>query len=193
LHALIDRPNPGKEAEMRKFIESLGGPLLMLERRLLPYWGGSDNRGGVTSQLSNGAAPGSLSDYDRACETSRLITDLKVHDGLGVVFWGELLDLCLEKENDGVFFAIRPYYVVENFEAHIKFVKENPGMFQREFEILLSTGNAIVFDSVFAGTDLHRDSLEIDVLPGVYEVLTCEYKAPNAETVFHKFRRYRDA
>jgi hypothetical protein len=35
---------------MLKIIDSNGGPLIMLESELLPYWGGADNIGGVTPQ-----------------------------------------------------------------------------------------------------------------------------------------------
>jgi hypothetical protein len=176
---------------MPKIIDSNGGPLIMLERKLLPYWGGDDNTGGVTPQRLDRVTLESLSDYDRASEIRGWIAPLQVRDRRGVVFWGDRLGLGLERENDRVFFAIRPFYEIENLQDHIKFVKENSNVFKNDFEILFSHGNAIVFDSAFPGVEIHGDYLEIETLPGIYEVLTYEHKAQGAEAVFHKFQLYR--
>src|SRR5260370_26532364 len=123
---------------MLKIIDSNGGPLIMLERELLPYWGGIDNIGGVTNQRRNRVPFEGSSDYERACNIRGWIALLQVRDGAGVVFWGDRLGLGLERENDTVFFAVRPYYEIENLQDHIKFVKANTNRFTKDFEIVIS-------------------------------------------------------
>jgi hypothetical protein len=105
--------------QMLKFIDSNGSPLIMLERDLLPYWGGSDNIGGVTNPHRNKMPFEGPSDYDRGCEIRGWIAPLQVHDRAGVVFWGDHLGLALVRESANVFFAVRPYYEIENLEDHV--------------------------------------------------------------------------
>jgi hypothetical protein len=173
---------------MPKIIDSYGGPLIMLERELLPYWGGLDNIGGIRPQRVDSEP---LTDYGRACNIRGWIAPLKVLMRSGVVFWGDHLGLGLERENDTVFFAVRIYYEIDNLQDHIEFAKENPNCFKKDFDILISSGNAIVFDSVAPGVEVRRNYLEIDIVPGLYEVLTYEQKAQDAEIVFHKFQLCR--
>jgi hypothetical protein len=171
-----------------RIIQSNGGPLLMLERALLPYWGGMDNIGGVRPQSVHG---GPLTDYDRACNIRDWIAPLKVLNGTGIVFWGDDLGLGLERESDTVFFAVRIYYVIDNLEDHIDSARENPNCFKKDFDIFLSSSKVTVFDSVATGFEVRRSYLEIDIVPGLYEVLTYEQKTPDAEIVFHKFQLRR--
>jgi hypothetical protein len=177
---------------MPKIIDSNGGPLIMMERELLPYWGGADNVGGVRPERRDRVTFKSLSDYERASKIRGWIAPLQVHDRPGVVFWGDRLGFGLERENDRVFFAIRPFYEIENLQDHIKFVMENPDIFKKDFEIVISCSNALVFDSAFPGVEIRGDYLEINISPGIYEVLTYEHKTQNAEAVFHKFNLYRN-
>jgi hypothetical protein len=60
-----------------KWIESTGGPLLLLERALLPYWHGS---------FGNTTA---ATDYDRACEIADYVGAIEVGSGIGVVLGEE--------------------------------------------------------------------------------------------------------
>ncbi|HWF95803.1 MAG TPA: Imm21 family immunity protein [Xanthobacteraceae bacterium] len=176
---------------MLKFIDSNGGPLLLLQRDLLPYWGGIDNIGGVANPHRNRMPFEGPSDYDRGCEILGWIAPLQVHDRAGVVFWGDHLGLALVRESAKGFFAVRPYYEIDNLEDHVRFAEENPNCFTKEFEIVVSCSQAIVFDSASPGLEIIGDRLEIDVLPGIYEVLTYWQKTPDAEVVFHKFNLCR--
>jgi hypothetical protein len=173
--------------KMVEFIDSNGGPLLMLEQDLLPYWGGIDNIGGVANPHRNRVPFEGPSDYDRAGEVKGWIAPLQVHDRAGVVFWGNHLGLALVSQSEATFFAVRPYYEIEDLQDHIKFVKENPNCFTKDFETLISFGRAIVFDSAFPGLEIIGSRLVIDALPGIYEVSTYWQKIPDAEVVFHKF------
>jgi Immunity protein 21 len=175
---------------MLELIDSNGGPLLMLERDLLLYWGGISNIGGIANPHRNiipfDDAP---CDYNRACEIRGWIGPLQVGNRAGVVFWGDDLGFGLVRESDTVFFAVRPFVDIDNLEDHIEIVKENPESFKKELEIVISPGKFIVFDSACPGWDLTGGRLEMDVLPGRYEVFTYWQKVPNAEVVFHKFCR----
>jgi hypothetical protein len=57
---------------------------------------------------------------------------------------------------------------------------------------VISSRNAVVFDSVAPGVEVRRNYLEIDIDPGLYEVSTYEQKAQDAEMVFHKFQMRSD-
>jgi hypothetical protein len=177
---------------MPKIIDSLGGPLLMLERELLPYWGGTDNIGGIRPERTDAEF---RTDYQRACNVRDFIAPLKVHAGSGIVFSGGDPGLGLERQSGSLFFAVRIYYEIDNLEDHIGFAKGNPDCFKHDFDILLSSGKVIVFDSVFTGVqvrdnhgEVRRNYLEIDIEPGLYEVLTYEQEIQDAEIVFHRFQ-----
>src|ERR1019366_1731977 len=175
---------------MLELIDSNGGPLIMLERDLLPHWGGIFNIGGVANPHRNRIPFDDLPcDYNRACEIRGLIGSLQVGDRAGVVFWSEDLGFVLVRESDTVFFAVRPYVDIDNLEEHIEVVKENSESFKKELEIVISSGKFIVFDSACPGWDITGGRLEMDVLPGRYEVFTYWQKVLDAEVVFHKFRR----
>jgi hypothetical protein len=170
---------------MPKIIESYGGPLLMLERELLPYWGGMDNIGGVSPERVDREP---LTDYQRACSIRDFIAPLQVLTESGIVFSGGDLGLGLERENATVFFAVRIYYEIDNLQDHIEFAKRSANLFKKEFDVLLPGSQMIVFDSVAPGRELRSGYLEIDIVPGFYEVLTYEQKTQDAEIVFHKFQ-----
>src|SRR5437899_1012618 len=104
---------------MPKIIDSNGGPLIMLEPKLLPYWGGADNIGGVAPERLDSVSFEARSDYERASRIRGWIAPLQVFVGPGVVFWGDRLGFGLEKENDRVFFAVRPFHEIENLQDHI--------------------------------------------------------------------------
>jgi hypothetical protein len=174
---------------MPKIIESYGGPLLMLERELLPYWGGLDNIGGVSPERVDREP---FTDYQRACEIREFIAPLQVLIESGVVFSGGDLGLGLERENYAIFFAVRIYCEVDNLQDHIEFAKKNASLFKKDFDILLPGSNMIVFDSVAPGRELRSGYLEFDIVPGLYEVLTYEQKTQDAEIVFHKFQMRLD-
>jgi hypothetical protein len=147
---------------MLKYIDTYGGPLLMLERELLPYWGGIDNIGGVAPHRLDGMTFNS--DYERAGAVPGWVGPLRVRDRSGVVFWGDHLGLALERENDTAFLAVRPFYEIDDLRDIIKFVKENANCFEKKFEISFPSRSAIVFDSACPGLEI-RDCLEIDILP----------------------------
>jgi hypothetical protein len=172
---------------MLKFIDSNGGPLLMLEHDLLPFWGGTDNIGGLSTTHRNRGPFEGPSDYDRACEIRDWIAPVRVRDGTGLVFSGDDLGLGLARMNNATFLAVRIYYQIEDIDGHIEFAKEHPELFVKEFEVSISSNSATVFDSAFPGVEVGPQHLKIDILPGIYEVLTYEHKAQNAETIFHKF------
>jgi hypothetical protein len=87
---------------------------------------------------------------------------------------------------------VRIYYEIDNLEDHIEFAKKNPNCFKKDFDILMPASKMIVFDSVVPGVELRSGYLEIEIVPGLYEVLPYEQKIQDAEIVFHKFQLHRD-
>jgi hypothetical protein len=170
-------------------------PILVLERELLPYWGGTDNIGGIRPQRADAEL---RTDYQRACNIRDFVAPLKVHAGSGIVFSGDDLGLGLERQSGSLFFAVRIYYEIDNLDDHIGFAKDKPDCFKKDFESMLSSGKVIVFDSVFTGVEVRdnhgevrRNYLEIGVEPGLYDVLTYEQKIQEAEIVLYKFQLRR--
>ena len=152
---------------MLEFIHWVGGPLIMLERDLLPCWGGIYNIGGVANSHRNIMPFEGPSDYDRAGEIKGWIAPLHVNNRAGVLFSGQPPGLALVRQGDAKFFAVRPYYEIEDLEDHIEFVMENPNCFTKNFEALISCSQAIVFDSAFPGWEILGGRLEMDALPGI--------------------------
>lgn len=68
-----------------EWIDSNGGPLILLSRELLTAWSGSDPREPGDDEVQSLQE----TDYDRAGAVSGYIGLLAVDEGKGVIFWGE--------------------------------------------------------------------------------------------------------
>ena len=72
---------------LSKWIDSDGGPLILMEARLAPHWTGVDGK-----------------DYDRACEVNDYLCVLTVGDGQALVFGEEPMSTAwLANRNGGTF------------------------------------------------------------------------------------------
>src|SRR5258707_11484904 len=125
-----------------EFIDSNGGPLLMLERDLLSCWGGTFPAVKTRSQETK--MPGSefQTDYERASAISGWIGKIRVDDErFAIVFWGDRLGLGLVPEHEGRVLIVRPYYEIDNIDSHIEFARNNISVFKKDFDIRLRSNN----------------------------------------------------
>lgn len=169
------------------FIDSNGGPLLMLERDLLPWWGGVDHIG-TRSRETKMLGSEFQTDYERASAISGWVGKIKV-DGerCAIGFWGDRLGLGFVREHEGRILVIRPYYEIDNIESHIEFASNNIAMFKKDFDVEFRSSAVLIFDAAFSGLEIYGDCLDLDLTPGKYSVSTYEHKYHEAEMVFHLF------
>lgn len=73
-----------------QWVRSDGGPLMVLERRLLSHWEGSDApSGGRIVEAESRWGLDVATDYDRACDVSDWIDSIRVGDGEALIFGGD--------------------------------------------------------------------------------------------------------
>ncbi|HLH98514.1 MAG TPA: Imm21 family immunity protein [Xanthobacteraceae bacterium] len=169
-----------------KFIDSNGGPLVMLERDLLPLWKGDD---GASVRQAVGLISEVQTDYQRACAIPGWIGKIEVDDDrYGIVFWGDLLGLGYVKNNDGSVLIVRPYCDIEDIYNHIMIANNNARALRKDFDIRIECRKSVIFDSAFPGEEILSDCLHLDLSPGRYEALTYSHKIEDAEIVFHLLR-----
>lgn len=163
--------------EKLKWISSLGGPLILMERNALSDWHGSEDE-------RDYAKNNHLTDYDRAGEIS---------DYLGVIEVSDSKALVLPMPNETTSVPIDPEHVLiarwiwaesegDVRETLQKLELEQPWV---DSGVMLNfdSGDLILFDSVYSGRDVF-DSINISVKPGTYSVSTLSYQPNNATNLF---------
>ena len=164
-----------------KWIYSEGGPLLLVERRLLSEWNGSD-----TSQPEDRPT-----DYDRACAIVEYMGVIEVANGSAFVLGDEPLQTAIWKDSRDEFTLVRWSYA-ESEAAFVEVFGQFPNEPQWDPEIVefnIEDGELVIFDSAFSGREV-LESLEIEVNPGLYRARLMLWE-PNDKTslVVHEFRR----
>lgn len=161
-----------------KWVNSAGGPLLFLDKVLLPDWGGAV--GGHAEQ----------SDYERACLADDLIVPISIGNGCGIVLNDEPLQTAwMPSKEHGQSFFVRWKYA-ENENSIVRHLERFPeSIFRQEaVPITVTSGRCILFDSALPGLDFRKgDFLELMLEPGDYGIRTGLFE-PDAETslVIHK-------
>lgn len=164
------------------WINSSGGPLLLLQEDLLQYWKGDEGD--------------QLSDYQRACMVDDYLGFIDVGPGQGIVLEDEPLQTTwwsLSKENGGI--MVR--WVYANGESYIiKALTDLQDVLweQNDFVLKVSKGSLVLFDAICPGDNTDcldtgcRLSISLEV--GSYSVTTAHYQ-PDEETslIFHRLLR----
>jgi len=159
------------------WIASTGGPLVILEDRLLDHWEGV----GDAVQLGEGT------DYDRACAVDGWIGIVEVGDGTAVVLGDEPAATCAFDAPSGVL-VIRWIHASSDWDPGDveKLLKQR---WERSAIWTVGSQEQTVQDSAFAGGDSEIDRLHLRLPAGRYEVLTADHR-PDPETymVLHWIR-----
>jgi hypothetical protein len=177
-----------------RWIESAGGPLLLLHRESLGEWGG------VAELMTGPAADDSWSprgeptDYDRACSVQGYLGMIAIGAGQGIVLGDEPLRTAwipFRTRNGGIFVR---WVFGEDEREFLDWVDTIPETTFRPTGSFTVTSSALVlFDSAVAGWNVTKrpdEYLSVDLQPGIYHVETASYK-PDARTwmIVHRLMR----
>jgi len=160
------------------WIESSGGPLILIEKQFLDEWGGVE-----TSSDKN-----YTSDYDRACDTDEYADVMSIPSGYAVVLGDEpdrtTIKIQSEKEATIVRWRWAPSEnVIQEVLNKLKLsIFDNAEILR----FCISGADIILFDSSFQGDETF-DSLEATLKPGEYVLKTTMFE-PDSETclLLHK-------
>lgn len=148
-----------------KWISTLGGPLILMERRDLSFWRGDDDYEDV-------------SDYEMAGEITDYVGTVKFANRVALVFPmpNETSVVVLDKQT---LLLIR--WIFADTEDQVKnellaMDLEQPWV-ETGVAYQIEGGNLVLFDSVFRGADV-REFIETNVEPGTYTVSTLSHQ-PN--------------
>ncbi len=153
------------------WVESAGGPLIVLEEHLLSAWTGSF----PLPEAANAAT-----DYDRACRVDDYVGTIDVASGHGFVLADEPMRTAwwpLPEANAGI--LVRWQWAAS--EDHvIAALTHLPDVGWAEADIAFDVhhGNLILFDSACAGNEVD-DLVRIKLAPGNYVITTTHY-TPNS-------------
>lgn len=178
---------------MLPWVNSEGGPLLLLDERDLPSWGGVvDEIEGPRTEQSFSPG-GKRTDYDRACAVRGYLGRISVGTREALVLdympmqttW-----LPLSGANGGM---LARWMFAESEAKFLSWLQAVPrGVFHHEFRFVVERSPLILFDSAFAGRNVRKPLVEhllIELDPGTYEIETAIYQ-PDAKTclVIHRFQ-----
>jgi immunity protein 21 of polymorphic toxin system len=155
------------------WVESNGGPLLLLPEALLSDWCGSDDPPlwrQVQSRFRFNPE-GVATDYDRACDVSGFVGALEVGEGFGLVLGDEPLPTVWIPAPFGGYLARR--YVGEDSAVSLALSLLNRiESWQVEVIFKIVGEPLILFDAAEPGTDITGDRLIIPVETGDYRLDT---------------------
>lgn len=161
-----------------KWIESNGGPLVLLDEHLLELWKGVGD-----AEWS----PGSGTDYDRACSIEGYLGRLKVSDGEALVLGDEPMPTCALAGDFGAV-LVRWVYGPADWEPDVTSVwAEQEWTFESNW--VVHCERQALQGAAFGGADEHADRLWLALSPGAYEVLSSTYRRePEVEMILHWIR-----
>lgn len=160
-----------------RWIESNGGPLLLLSEELLAEWQGADG------------PVGSTTDFERACATTQPIERIRVGRGVGLVLGDEPLSTAWLPAESGAGGTIVRLVRAADHAAAERALQEAPASASREGDMLTLpvAGRMVLFDAAHRGTDLPPTSLEIVVRGGEYQVDTLSFQPdPGTALLLHR-------
>ena len=172
----------------QKWISGDGGPLILMEERLLPLWDGSDapaNGRVVIAESRWGLEV--ATDYDRACDIREYTGVIKVGDG-------EALVLSTDGENQATWLTNTEMLVEWCYaESEADLLKEvelwaenGDILFTSNFEV--TSSRVVLLVSAEAGTDPLYDRLTFDLMPGRYIIESGVRENESTSVVCHRFK-----
>ncbi len=169
-----------------EWIDSAGGPLILLSRELLTAWSGAFPQEPADDEVQAVQE----TDYDRAGAISGYIGLLPVAHGQGVIFWGEPMSTAWVPltTTEGIF--VRWSYGEEQTDV-IGYVKR---MEERTWEssgltFVVGRQPLCLFDAAWPGQEV-PEYLTIALDEGTYAIDTGIARPDNrTELIVHRFRR----
>jgi len=160
------------------WIESGGGPLVVLEGRLLDAWQGT----GLHWD------PGSGSDYDRACEVTDWVGVLAVRDGQALILGADPTPTCIREAPSGVL-LVRWIHAPQGWRPPD--ARDLLGeSWSEPLAWLVGDSRQVIQDSAYPGGDGSTEQLVMSLAPGRYLVETAEYSPdPEVRMILHRISR----
>ncbi len=153
------------------WLESTGGPLILLEENLIPYW-----RGYLSGSESG------LTDYERACEVSDYLGSIEVASGSGVLLGEEPYSTSWWQSRELDYGLIVRWVYAENEAAVIQALTSlsNRDWERTDVECEVTEGKLWLFDSAVPGNSI-EDSILVRIPKGSYVAETLHYN-PTSDT-----------
>lgn len=160
-----------------KWIESLGGPLVLVLKSLVGAWGGADSE-----------HPMEGDDYGRACAIKGYLGEIPIATGFGLVLWGSPDRTTILETGAG--WALLRWQCADSEVEMLKCVHENIGNAEvlEQLQHTVSEETYELFDSVYPGNEIEK-SLQLKISPGVYRVSTRSHSESRTGFLAHVFER----
>jgi hypothetical protein len=183
------------------WVGTLGGPLIVVPAGIAHRWRGATFSTGLalldprTRQRENFPQ---IDDYTRACAIEGFLGTVKIGRGKGLVLTGERAPATFILKNEGSI-IVRVAYSDLSDDHIVNLVESAPAAIWEStaFQIQVSRGGLLIFDSVFAGDDLPAKPgeganvpwIKLRLLPGGYQIDTAIYE-PTSETqlILHRLK-----
>ena len=167
------------------WIMSEGGPLICLEAKFAPSWGG-------VFRLTV-SKTGAKNDYERPDNRLYFLQSIPLQVGKALIFGEGPLDTAFwHSDNDRLFIA-RIYYCEPDVDVDVimravdESIFENP---RESLEFYFGSSELIMFDSAEEGDEPDKKSVTASIEPGRYEILTQTYEPDELTAlVLHRFDR----
>ena len=162
------------------WIESTGGPLILIDRLFLSKWGGVRR----SSDLNYG------SDYERACDTGDYAETISISGGEALILGDEPNRATIISRSSEEIIIVRWRWAPSEkaVQEHLEKLDDKHFENATNLRIRFQGEEAIMFDSSLSGSELD-DSIIVKLTPGEYLVETAIYE-PDNETclLLHRLR-----
>lgn len=175
-----------------EWVSGDGGPLLLLEKALLPKWEGSDEpSNGRVVQAEHRWGLDVATDYDKACDVSDWAGVIDVEGGSGFVFSTSNHSATWLPEIDGENGALIEWGFADSEAQLIEEARFSvaSGDFVSRLKFEVNSTPSIVFVAAERGDESIYKRIEFDIEPGKYEVETCVRESDKTLVVCHVFKR----
>lgn len=170
------------------WVESAGGPLILMSEALLPYWGGSEPPPPGTSVTATfrWSVDGPATDYDCACDVAAYAGVIRIGDGQGLVLGDMPMPAAWWPDGGG--FLVR-WMAAPNDEAVLNILR---GLsldlaWDPEAEFEFRAGPLVLFDSAWPGSDVRSEAIRLELAAGRYRVDTALLETEDISIVLHRF------
>jgi hypothetical protein len=161
-------------SEKLKWITSMGGPLIFIERDAVGDWRGND-------APNNSMSKSSVTDYERACAVDDYIDKIAVGNTEALVLGDLPASTCYTPINAQTFRLVRWISAESELDVIAGLLKvsgESPWV-DSGLVIRFQSHDLVLFDSVYPGEEI-TDSIDIQVEQGTYGISTLSFN-PNEE------------
>lgn len=164
-----------------RWVESGGGPLILIDSDLALEWGGMSR---------NSGSPEFLSDYERACSVDGYLGVLNVQKGQALVLADEPMRTSVKRLEQGDVMIVRWVWAQNETQVieSLPLALESADWLETDFTINHSSETFVIFDSADQLAEV-SDPLEIPFSAGLSRISTLEFK-PN-DSVFLVLHRIK--